>query len=100
MARSLRSSPIAFPAEVARYLCLHPNEVKDLIKKANLPILRIPKKTRAVTRVPLRDFHAWLQGRTQNPTPQLAHYETFLADFDAVRTHSDDDSADPGQAPQ
>jgi hypothetical protein len=93
MARSLRSSPNAFPAEVARYLAVEPDDVKSLIKKAKLPALRIPKATRAVTRIPLRDFHAWLQARTENPAPQLANYENFLADFDSIRTA-------PGQAPE
>jgi excisionase family DNA binding protein len=88
MAQSVRSSPNAFPAEVARYLALEPGDVQELVKKAKLPALKIPKKTRTVIRIPLRDFHAWLQARTQNPTPHLAKYETFLADFDAAVRHS------------
>lgn len=87
MAASLRSTPNAFPAEVARYLAVDPTDVMALIEKANLPGLRIPKATRAVIRIPLRDFHHWLQKRTANPTPKLANYETFLADFDdSIRT--------------
>jgi hypothetical protein len=94
MAKSLPSSPNAFPAEVARYLSLEPGDVQDLVKKSKLPALKIPKKTRTVIRIPLRDFHAWLQGRTQNPTPHLAKYETFLADFDATRRHSRTDQGE------
>jgi ParB-like chromosome segregation protein Spo0J len=88
MAASLRSAPIAFPAEIARYLAVEPADVKAMIQKAQLPALRVPKKTRAVTRIPLRDFHAWLLKRTQNPTPNLANYETFLADFDQSVRHT------------
>lgn len=89
MARTVRSSPNAFVAEVARYLAVDPDDVQRMITVAKLPALKIPKKTRTVHRIPLRDFHAWLLKRTQNPTPQLATYDTFLADFDAsARTHN------------
>lgn len=87
MASTRKRSSNAFLAEVARYLCVDADDVKRMIETAKLPAIKIPKMTRTVQRVPLRDFHAWLLHRTQNPTPGLANYETFLADFDAsVRT--------------
>jgi hypothetical protein len=85
VAASVRSSSNAFVAEVARYLAVDPEDVTRMIRVAKLPALRIPKETRTVQRIPLRDFHAWLLKRTANPTPELASYETFLADFDASR---------------
>ena len=84
MARSAPTAPNAFVAEVARYLAVDPDDVQRMIRLAKLPAIRIPKVTRTVQRIPLRDFHAWLLKRTTNPTPQLASYETFLADFDAA----------------
>lgn len=87
MARTVRSSPNAFVAEVARYLAVDPDDVQRMIDLAKLPAIKIPKRTRTVKRIPLRDFHAWLLKRTVNPSPLLANYDTFLADFDAsVRT--------------
>lgn len=83
MAQSAKNSPNAFVAEVARYLAVEPADVKRMIRVDRLPAIRIPKQVRAVLRVPLRDFHAWLCKRAQNPTPELASYEQFLADFDA-----------------
>jgi excisionase family DNA binding protein len=88
MAATVRSSANAFVAEVARYLAVEPGDIQRMIRVAKLPAIRIPKETRTVQRIPLRDFHAWLLKRTENPTPQLASYDTFLADFDATaRTH-------------
>lgn len=84
MASTVRKSPNAFVAEVARYLSVEPPEVKRLIRLAKLPAIKIPAATRPVYRIPLRDFHAWLIDRTTNPAPKLRHYETFLADFDAT----------------
>lgn len=83
MAATVRSSPNAFVSEVARYLAVEPGEIKRMIRLAKLPAIKIPATTRTVHRIPLRDFHAWLLKRTENPTPQLARYESFLADFDA-----------------
>jgi hypothetical protein len=82
MASTIRHSPNAFPAEVARYLAVEPLEIKRLIRLAKLPAIKLPAATRPVYRIPLRDFHAWLVDRTTNPAPQLRHYDTFLADFD------------------
>jgi hypothetical protein len=94
MAQTVRSSPNAFIAEVARYLACNPKDVRAMVKKAGLPVLSFPKATRTVMRVPLRDFHAWLLRRTRNPTPLLASYETFLADFDeAARSHPEPKAA-------
>jgi len=84
VARTVRSSPNAFVSEVARYLAVDPDDVQRMIRIAKLPALKIPKETRTVHRIPLRDFHAWLLKRTKNPAPQLASYDTFLADFDAT----------------
>lgn len=84
MARSAHKSPQAFPAEIARYLCMEPEDVRNMIALDRLPALKIPKAKRSVLRVPLRDFHAWLCKRALSPVPELATYETFLADFDAT----------------
>lgn len=84
MARTAAQTPNAFVAEIARYLSVEPEDVQRLIRVAKLPAIRIPKEKRAVVRVPLRDFHGWLLKRTQNPTPELEIYDTFLADFDAT----------------
>lgn len=82
MATSPQHGSIAFVAEIARYLIVEPPEVQTMIRVAKLPAFKIPKATRHVYRVPLRDFHAWLLHRTANPTPELASYEKFLTDFD------------------
>jgi hypothetical protein len=82
MARSVRSSPNAFVAEVARYLAVDPDDVQAMIHgAAKLPHFKIPKKTRHVYRIPLRELHAWLRARSGRTA--FADYETFLADFDA-----------------
>lgn len=84
MASSLRKSPNAFVAEVARYLAVEPLDVKRMIRSDKLPALKIPHRTKTVYRIPLRDFHVWLRQRAENPVPQLASYDTFLADFNAL----------------
>ena len=81
MARSPDNNPLAFPREVARYLCVEQREIPEMIRLDKLPALKIPKKTKVVFRIPLRDFHAWLKLRATQPVPQFANYETFLADF-------------------
>ena len=82
MARSPRHGSIAFVAEVARFLCVEPEDVRRMIQLDKLPAVRIPVKTKTVDRIPLRDFQAWLARRSVNPTPQLMNFETFLEDFD------------------
>ena len=86
MARSLPSTPLAFPAEIARYLCAERADIELMMEMDALPHLRIPKPTRTVKRIPLRDFHTWLKARARGETPALADYETFLKDFDASRS--------------
>lgn len=87
MATSVRSSPNAFIAEVARYLAVEPEEIRTMIRITKLPHLKLIGKTRPVYRIPLREFHAWL--RLQSARTAFADYETFLADFDATaRTKS------------
>lgn len=81
MARSPVNNALAFPCEVARFLCVEAADVETMFKFDGLPYRTIPKKKRAVKRVPLRDFHEWLKSRPGNPSPRLANYETFLADF-------------------
>jgi hypothetical protein len=81
MARSTPNAAVAFPAEVARYLSVEPEDVQSMIRLEKLPAIKLPAKTRHVYRIPLRDFHRWLLTRTQNPAHALTHYETFLADF-------------------
>jgi hypothetical protein len=82
MARSSPSAPHAFVSEVARYLAMEPADVKRMIALDKLPAVRIPREKRHVHRIPLRDFHAWLLKLSTAPVPELASYETFLADFD------------------
>lgn len=83
MARSAFQAPHAFVAEVARYLAMDPDDVQRMVELDKLPALRLPRAKRTVLRIPLRDFHRWLCARAITPTPSLATYETFLADFDA-----------------
>ena len=85
MARSPHQHPLAFPAEVARYLCIEPTDVMDLITSGRLPSVKIPKRTRHVYRIPLRDFHEWLKSHRGNSERVFTSYQTFLADFDSVR---------------
>ena len=84
MARSVKHSPMAFVAEVARYLALDPVDVRRMIRMENLPVIGLRQETRCVYRVPLRDFHRWLMEQTSNATPLLADYRCFMADFDAT----------------
>lgn len=81
MARSPVNNALAFPCEVARFLCVEAADVETMFKLDKLPFKSIPKKKRSVKRVPLRDFHEWLKNRPGNPSPRLADFETFLADF-------------------
>jgi len=80
MASSIRSSPNAFVAEVARYLAVEPEDVQRMIRSDKLPHLKIPKATRVVHRIPLRDLHAWLRLRSGGTA--LESYAEFLTDFD------------------
>ncbi|MEO5712591.1 MAG: hypothetical protein ABIT37_03810 [Luteolibacter sp.] len=84
MARSPINNPLAFPCEIARFLCVEAADVETMFKSDKLPFRSIPKKKRTVKRVPLRDFHEWLKNRPGNPSRCLANYETFLADFNAA----------------
>lgn len=77
---SKRNRSNAFVAEVARFLEVEPADVESMIRTARLPALRVQKPTRSVTRIPLRSFHAWLMGRTENPGP-MADYPVFLEEF-------------------
>lgn len=82
MARTAQNSPNAFVAEVARYLSVEPEDVQRMIRTSKLPHLKIPRKTRMVYRIPLRDFHGWLKQRSGGTAQQ--DYPTFLADFDTT----------------
>ena len=84
MARSPENNPLAFVAEVARYLCSEVEDVERMMRIDGLPYREIPKRTRRVKRIPLRDFQAWLLRQPGNSCPSLASYETFLADFNQV----------------
>jgi excisionase family DNA binding protein len=88
MARSPDNNPIAFPAEIARYLCVERTDVPVLIRESRLPALRIDKKKRKVLRIPLRDFHEWLKRQRAGSDSVMGTYETFLADFNQVARHS------------
>ncbi|MES2923713.1 MAG: hypothetical protein V4819_19315 [Verrucomicrobiota bacterium] len=81
MARSPQNGPVAFVAEIARYLCSEVEDVERMIRLDKLPHFTLPKAKRTVKRIPLRDFHAWLKKRPGSERPELANYETFLADF-------------------
>jgi hypothetical protein len=76
----------AMPAEIARFLRLEPADVETLIKSDGLPATKIPRKTRSVKRVWLRDLHRWLVANTSPKTSALADYETFRTDFEKHRT--------------
>lgn len=89
MARSRDKSAFAFPAEVARYLEVEPEDVKRMIKLDALPVSKIPAKTRAVQRIPLRDFHRWLIGRSSGDTSLLADFNTWRIDFLAASSPED-----------
>ncbi len=78
---TVRSSPYAFPHEVARYLAIEAADVKRLVKLDGMPATAIPKATRTVLRIYLPDFHAWLVRRSKNPG-SLAIYPEFLAEFE------------------
>jgi Helix-turn-helix domain len=93
MAKTAPSAPNAFPSEIARYLAVDPDDVKRMIRLAGLPAIKIPKKTRSVHRIPLRDFHTWLKKRSSNPSPELDSYDQFLADFNTTRQTSIPDPA-------
>jgi len=56
-----------------------------MIRLDELPVIRIPMKTRHVFRVPLRDLHVWLKNRKQAKTPEFSNYDNFLEDFDRIR---------------
>lgn len=75
----------AMPAEIARFLRLEQKDVDTLIKSDGLPATRIPRKTRCVKRIWLRDLHRWLLGNTAAPGAALSDFETFRADFEKHR---------------
>jgi len=79
-----RAGENAFVAEVARYLMVDPDDVRRMVEMDALPAISIPKQTRNVLRIPLRDFHGWLVKRAKNLTG-LSNYERFLAEFQKVR---------------
>ena len=81
MARSPENNAIAFPAEVARFLCVEPREIPEMIRLDGMPSISLARKKRKVFRIPLRDLHVWLKHRAKNPTPEFSKYENFLKDF-------------------
>jgi hypothetical protein len=84
MARSPENNPLAFVAEVARYLCSEVEDVERMMRMDHLPFIALPKAKRTVKRIPLRDLHGWLRKRAKNNAVEFASYETFLADFNQV----------------
>lgn len=84
MARSPINNALAFPCEIARFLCVEAADVETMFQSDDLPYRLIPKKKRSVKRVPLRDFHVWLKNRPGNAAKELANYDKFLADFNAA----------------
>ena len=80
------STDWAMPAEIARFLRLDPADIATLIKSDGLPATKIPKKTRSVTRVWLRDLHRWVLANTRNAAATtLSDFDTFRAAFDQHR---------------
>ena len=69
------------PAEAARFLRLEPADIKRSIEKDQLPCTKIPKRTRNTLRIYIRDLHAWILARTENPSRALLDFETFRADL-------------------
>jgi len=80
---SVRTSPYAFPHEIARYLAVEAKDVARMIRLDGLPATSIPKTKRTVQRVYLPDFHKWLMKRTKN-AGMLADYDNFLVVFGAT----------------
>jgi hypothetical protein len=81
------NSPLAFPAEVARYLCMEPRDIERMTRLDGLPYLNIPKAKKTVKRIPLRAFHEWLRKRSKNSA--IASYDVFLADFNKTARKSE-----------
>lgn len=80
---SVRCSENAFVAEVARYLMVESDDVRRMVEMDRLPAISIPKKTRTVYRIPLRELHGWLLKRAKNGA--LQSYERFREEFNAAR---------------
>lgn len=80
----MRTSENAFVAEVARYLMVEADDVRRMVEMDALPAFSIPKKTRPVLRIPLRDLHGWLMKRAKNSS-SLQSYERFREAFNASR---------------
>ena len=94
MATSLRQTPYAFPAEVARFLAIPPTDILALIRQDKLPATPLPKAKRIAYRIYLPDLHAWLLSRSKNPGPHLTNYAEFLTQFDqTARTTSPRENA-------
>lgn len=93
----LNPTPVdwAMPAEIARFMRIELRDVKTLIQSDGLPATRIPKKTRSVSRIWLRDLHQWLLGNTPSPGPALRDYQTFRLDFEAHRAISRKNNQQP-----
>jgi hypothetical protein len=79
-----KKSAFAFPAEVARFLEVEPDDVDRMIRMDDLPASKIPKARRNVTRIYLPDFHAWLLNRSSGDVLKLRDYTDFIARFDEV----------------
>lgn len=93
MARSPDNNALAFPAEVARYLCVEAREIPEMIRLDALPAISFAKKKRKVFRIPLRDLHTWLKNRSKNDAAQFANYDNFLADFNLTARNDPDFAA-------
>lgn len=82
---NVRNSENAFVVEVARYLMVDADDVRRMVEMDNLPAISIPKKTRTVLRIPLRELHGWLVKRAKNGA--LQNYERFREEFNAARNN-------------
>lgn len=85
-ARRGRRKTMAKPAEVARWLEVKPEEVRDYIRREEMPATAVPARTRMVYRIPLRGLHGWWLERTRNVRAEMKDFETWATDFWAAAT--------------
>jgi hypothetical protein len=74
---------MAFPAEVARFLLVEPQEVRRMVGMDRLPAVEIPLRKRKVLRIYLPDLHRWLVARSPD-SMALRNYPEFLERFDEI----------------
>ena len=104
--QALNLRAVALGSEVARFFSVDPKNLNYLAGWKDLPALRLRMRKNLVTRIPLREFHEWLQTSfsgwapisnprhrrqqtlvrrleipPRNPSPVNPDFEEFLNDF-------------------